>query len=58
MHENVGNIGEFQAKNGVLRGSEPHLYETGIVYEILSGASISLQAFKKKKKKKKEVNKR
>ena len=56
--KNVGNIGEFQAKNGVLCGSEPHLYETGTVREILSGANISLQAFKKKKKKKKEVNKR
>ena len=58
--KNVGNIGEFQAKNCVLCGSEPHLYETGTVREILSGASISLQAFKKKKKKKKkkEVNTR
>ena len=54
MHENVGNIGEFQAKNGVLCGSEPHLYGTGTVREILSGANISLQAFKKKKKKNKK----
>ena len=52
--KNVGNIGEFQAKNGVLCGSEPHLYGTGTVRGILSGADISLQAIKKKKKKKKK----
>ena len=45
------NIGEFQAKNGALCGSEAHLHETGTVRGILSGANISLQAFKKKKKK-------
>ena len=46
------NIGEFQAKKGTLSGSEPHLYETGNVQRIISGANILLQAFKKKTKKK------
>ena len=50
--EDVGSTGGFQAKNGILYGSEPHLYGTGAVREILSGADISLQVFKKKKKKK------
>ena len=50
--KNIGNIGEFQAKNGIICGSEPHLYETGTVRKILCGANISLQTFKKKTKKK------
>ena len=47
--KDTGNIGEFQAKNGILCSSEPHLYEAGAVRKILSGANIPLQAFKKKK---------
>ena len=50
------NIGEFQAKNGIICGSEPHLYETGTVRKILCGANIPLQAFKKKRRKRRRGN--
>ena len=50
--KNIGNIGEFQAKNSTLCGSEPHLYETGTVRRDSCGADNSLQALKKKTKKK------
>ena len=49
---NIGSIGELHAKNGILCGSESHLYMTGTARKTLCGANISLRVFKKKTKKK------
>jgi hypothetical protein len=50
--KNIGNIGEFHQKNGVVCGSQPDLYESKDVLAILAGGHTPLLKPKKKKQKK------
>jgi len=41
MTKRVGNVGAFIAKNGVVSGSAPDMYETGALVKIFADASTA-----------------
>ena len=52
LTKNLGNIAEFNYKNRVVCGSQPHLHESADVLAILAGGHTPLLKPKKKKKQK------